>query len=117
MENLLSPLSSALSETKKADSSQLEILLTEYRFLKSPLSPVLYKCSYIPGLTVEVGEVVLFKEQGLLFYFTDSLDIVRDVLATLLDNRESRSELNIQKPFSCFEVVSEMFQNQKELKK
>lgn len=115
MENLLALPPSAFDENKKADPSPLENLLTEYRFLKSPLSPSVYKCSFIPGLTVEVGEVVLFKEQDLLFYFTDSIEIVNRVLAALLESWQGRSDSNIQSPFSCFEVVSEMFQNEKEL--
>ncbi|MBM9578952.1 hypothetical protein JWG45_17540 [Leptospira sp. 201903070] len=115
MENLLSLPSSALSENISADSSPLENLLTEYRFLKSPLSPSVYKCSFVPGLIVEVGEAVFFKEWDLLFYFTDSLEMVGKVLATLVRAWERRPEFNIQSPFSCFEVVSEMFKNEKEL--
>ncbi|PJZ51491.1 hypothetical protein [Leptospira adleri] len=115
MENFFSFSSSALSENKNTDSSPLENLLNEYRFLKSPLSPSVYKCSFIPGLSVEVGEVVLFKERDLLFYFTDSLEIVEKVLATLLDAWERRLECDKQSPLSCFDSVSEMFQNEREL--
>ncbi|EMN89474.1 hypothetical protein [Leptospira weilii] len=115
MENLLSPNSSlsVSSAISLPDSSPIEKLLTEYRFLKSPLESSTYKSSRITGLTVEIGEVAIFRDRGFLFYFTDSMERFREILAALSVAWDLRTDLGIQAPFSCFEVVSDLFRNEK----